>query len=331
MGKPLTLEETVHRALRITLAGVALAVSTNQALAAEIGAAGEPIKLAVNEWTGQQVTTQIVGKILQEAGYKVEFVTAGYQNMWQAMSEGTLHAALEVWGSNVTDEYKQMNAAGKIEDLGELGLTAREGFAYPPHVAELCPGLPAWEALKQCSAAFATPETLPLGRLVDYPGDWGTPGADRIKAIGLPFKAIPAGSEGALVAEIKASVERKSPLLAVFWMPHWAVSHYDLKFVDLPKGTPECYSDASYGPNPKATGDCDFLPTRVFKTAWPGFKEKWPAAYEILKGFTLSTEAQQPLMGAVDVDGKSVEVVTKEWITANDANWRPIVEAAVKK
>lgn len=298
--------------------------------AAELGAVDEPIKLAINEWTGQQITTRIAGKMLETAGYKVEYVTAGYQNMWQAMSEGQLDAAVEVWGSNVTDQYKQMNADGKIEDLGPLGLDAREGFLYPPHVAELCPGLPAWEALKNCAPAFATAETLPGGRLVDYPGDWGTPGADRIAALGLPFKAIPAGSEGALVSEFKASVERKTPLIAVFWQPHWAISKYDLKFVEMPKGTEECYSDPKAGPNPDVTGDCDFLPTRVFKTAWPGLKDKWPAAYEILKGLTLSTEAQQPLMGAVDVDGQQLEAVTSQWLEANSSAWKPVVDAAIK-
>lgn len=317
----------IHK-LGISTCLMALSVTSLQA--AELGAKDEPIKLAVNEWTGQQITTRIAGHMLETAGYKVEYVTAGYQNMWQAVSEGQLDAAMEVWGSNVTDQYRQLNAAGKVEDLGELGLVAREGFVYLPHVAELCPGLPAWEALKACAAAFATAETLPNGRLVDYPGEWGTPGADRIKTLGLPFKALPAGSEGALVAEFRASAERKTPLIAVFWQPHWAIAAYDLKFVDLPKGTQECYDDPAYGPNKDVTGDCDFIPTRVFKAAWPGLKDKWPAAYEILKNFTLTTEQQQPLMGAVDVDGKPTEAVTAAWIEANADSWKPIVAAATK-
>jgi len=227
----------MKQAIKLALAGTALAATISIAGAAELGAVNESIKLAVNEWTGQQITTRIAGAMLEAAGYKVEYITAGYQNMWQAMSEGQLDAAVEVWGSNVTEQYKQMNKAGKVEDLGPLGLDAREGFVYTPHVAELCPGLPAWEALKDCAGVFATAETLPAGRLVDYPGEWGTPGADRIAALGLPFKAIPAGSEGALVSEFKASSERKTPLIAVFWQPHWAIAKYDLKFVELPKGT----------------------------------------------------------------------------------------------
>ncbi|EJB04136.1 ABC-type proline/glycine betaine transport system, periplasmic component [Rhizobium leguminosarum bv. trifolii WSM597] len=320
----------MNRTLRFCLSSAAALLVGTTVHAAPLGAKDETIKLAVNEWTGQQITTHIAGKMLEAAGYKVEYVTAGYQNMWQAVSEGQLDAALEVWSSNVTEQYKQLNKDGKVEDLGPLGLDAREGFVYPPHVADLCPGLPDWEALKKCAAAFATAETLPKGRLIDYPGDWGTPGADRIKALGLPFKAIPAGSEGALVAEFKASAERKTPLIAVFWQPHWAIAAYNLKFVALPKGTPECYSDPAYGPNKDVTGDCDFLPTRVFKAAWPGLKSKWPAAYEILKGLTLNVEQQQPLMGAVDVDGKSAEAVTSQWIEANAAIWKPTVDAATK-
>ena len=76
--------------------------------------------------------------------------------------------------------------------------------------------------------------------------------------------------------------------------------------------------------------DCDFLPTRIFKAGWPGIKDKWPAAHEILKNYTLSTEVQQPLMGEVDVDGKKVEDVVAAWMDANEAVWKPVVDAATK-
>lgn len=297
--------------------------------AAPLGAVDEPIKLAINEWTGQHITTHIIGQMLESAGYKVNYVTAGYQNMWQAVADGEIDAALEVWGSNVTKQYNQLHDAGKVEDLGSLGLDAAEGFVYPAFVEEICPGLPDWEALKNCSMQFATAETLPNGRLVDYPGDWGTPGADRIKALGLPFTAIPAGSEGALIAEFRAATERKTPVIAVFWKPHWAIPAYDLKFAALPKGDPACFTDAAYGPNPDVTGDCDFLPTRVFKAVWPEMKNKWPAAYEIIKNFQITTEQQQPLLGAVDVDGKAVTDVTTAWVKENEATLRPIIDAAI--
>ncbi len=309
--------------------GLAAASLAGTVSAAELGAVDEPIRLAINEWTGQHVTTHVAGEMLKAAGYKVQYTTAGYMNMFQAMGDGELHAALEIWSSNVSDDYAKHIEAGDIVELGDLGLEAKEGIAYPAHVEEMCPGLPNWEALKNCAQVFATAETLPLGRLVDYPADWGTPGADRIKGLELPFKAVPAGSEGALIAELRASSEKKTPLLITFWQPHWAMAAYDVKFVDLPPGTDECYTDPAWGPNPNATHDCDFAPTRVFKAAWAGLEKKWPAAYEILKAYQMSVEDQQPMMGAVDVDGKPVEEVVAAWMAANEAKWKPIVEAAL--
>jgi glycine betaine/proline transport system substrate-binding protein len=314
------------------LAGAAIMVasSVGAVQAAEMGAVDEPIKLAINEWTGQHVSTHIAGEMLKKAGYQVEYVTAGYMNMFQAMADGEVHAALEIWTSNVSDQFAAQEEAGGVVDVSDLGLDAKEGFAYPAHVAEICPGLPAWEALKDCAGQFATAETIPQGRLLDYPADWGTPGADRINGLQLPFKAVPAGSEGALISEIRASTEKKSPLLVVFWQPHWAMAAYDLQFAELPEGTTECYEDPSWGPNPDATSDCDFIPTRIFKAAWSGMAEKWPAAYEIIDNYRLSTEQQEPLMGAVDVDGKSVEEVVAAFLDENEDYWKPVVDAATQ-
>lgn len=310
--------------------GLALTAFAGAVHAAPMGDVDDPIKLAINEWTGQHISTHVAGQMLEAAGYKVEYVTAGYMNMYQAMADGDLHGAMEVWSSNVSDQFALLEGEGKLIDISDLGLDAKEGLAYPSHVADLCPGLPAWEALKDCAMNFATAETLPNGRLVDYPADWGTPGADRMTGFALPFKAVPAGSEGALIAELRASTEKKSPLLIMFWQPHWAMSAYDVKFVDLPVGTDECFNDASWGVNPNATHDCDFAPTRIFKAGWAGLADKWPAAHEILTNYKLSTADQQPMMGAVDVDGRAVEEVVAEWMAANEAAWKPVVDAATQ-
>ena len=314
---------------RVALSLAALSLA-GVASAAEMGAVDEPIRLAINEWTGQHITTHVAGEMLEAAGYKVEYATAGMMNQFQAIADGDIHATLEIWSSNVSDEYAKKVSEGTVVEVGDLGLAAKEGIAYPAHVEDMCPGLPAWEALQDCAMNFATAETLPQGRLVDYPADWGTPGADRMTGLALPFKAVPAGSEGALITELRASTEKKSPLLITFWQPHWAMSAYDVKFVDLPVGNEECFNDPAWGPNPNAVNDCDFSPTRIFKAAWSGMEDKWPAAYEILSNYELDVSAQQPMMGEIDVDGRSVEEVVAEWMAANEAAWKPVVDAALQ-
>jgi len=68
---------------------------------------------------------------------------------------------------------------------------------------EKCPGLPDWEALKQCTEVLATAETFPKGRILSYPADWGTRSADMITGLALHYEAVPAGRDGALVARAK--------------------------------------------------------------------------------------------------------------------------------
>jgi len=135
--------------MKVITSTIALGLLAGSVQAAELGAVNEPIKLAINEWTGQHVSTHIAGSMLEAAGYTVEYTTAGYMNMYQAMADGEIHGAMEIWSSNVSEEYAKKVAEGGVVELGDLGLDAKEGIAYPAHVAELCPGLPAWEALKQ--------------------------------------------------------------------------------------------------------------------------------------------------------------------------------------
>ena len=36
----------------------------------------DPIKLTIHDWTGQYVTTHIMGEVLKKAGYNIEYVQA---------------------------------------------------------------------------------------------------------------------------------------------------------------------------------------------------------------------------------------------------------------
>ena len=48
---------------------------------------------------------------------------------------------------------------------------------------EACPGLPSWEALNDCAAAFATAETGDKGMYLDGPVDWLKHGQERVASV----------------------------------------------------------------------------------------------------------------------------------------------------
>ena len=312
------------------LGAVAISLGPVQGGAAEMGATGEPIKLALNEWTGQHITTRVAGEILERAGYKVDYVTAGYFPQFTALADGTISASLEIWSNNIGENWIKARNTGKVVHIGNLGLDTNEGWMYPKHMESTCLGLPDWNALADCVGAMATAETFPEGRILSYPADWGTRSVDMIKGLGIPYQAVPAGSEGALVAELKAAKHKKSPLIMMFWAPHWVLAEVDVGWVQTPKYEPACMEDPSWGPNPNELNDCGVDVAITFKVAWSGLEEKWPAASAFLKAFQMKDTDQIPMMAAVDVKGEDLGEVTQAWVDANEATWRPWLDAAMQ-
>ncbi|GAB1363009.1 ABC transporter substrate-binding protein [Rhodobacter sp.] len=299
------------------LAGLSTGLGSAPLSAAELGASGEPIKLAMLEWTGAQISAQIAGKILEKAGYKTEYITAGNYPHFQGLADGEISASVEIWLNNVGDVYPKVLEAGKVEDIGTLGLKTNEGWIYPKFMEEICPALPSWEALKDpaCVSALATPDTLPNGRFLDYPADWGSRAATIIADNNLPLTAVPSGSEGAMLAELRAAAAAKTPLVMMFWAPHFILAEVEVGWIEMP-------------PCVDQSNEHCIMPPDVNKVVWSGFAEKWPAGYEVLKAFQISTEDQQSMMLAIE-QGGSLDAVTTAWVDQNEAVWRPWVDAAL--
>ncbi len=301
-------------------AGVSLAVVLAASLstqAAELGAKDEPIKLAMLEWTGAHVSTHVAGQLLEKLGYKVEYVTAGNFPQFSGLADGTLAASVEVWMNNVGDIYPKVLEEKKIENVGALDLETREGWIYPKFMEEVCPGLPDWKALEkpECVQALSTPETAPNGRFLDYPADWGSRAATILADNSMPYTAVPAGSEGALVAELESAAAAKTPLVMMFWGPHYALAQTEVGWVSMP-------------PCKEQTNEHCITPPNVDKIVWSGFGEKWPAAYAFLKNFKMDAAQQQEMMLRVDKKGEKLDDVVKEWVDKNEATWKPWVDAA---
>lgn len=303
---------------RYSLAGgAALALLAAPALSAEMGATGDPIKLAMLEWTGAHISTHVAGQLLEKLGYDVEYVTAGNYPQFSGLSDGTISASVEVWLNNVGDIYPKALEAGDIRDIGSLGLETREGWIYPKFMEGVCPGLPDWSALVEpgCVAALMTPETAPEARFLDYPSDWGSRAATILADNDMPYTAVPAGSEGALVAELQSSAAAETPLITMFWAPHWALAETEVGWVDMP-------------PCKEQTNEHCITPPDVNKIVWSGFEEKWPAAFVLLDKLQMDTEEQQQMMLRVDNKGEDLDAVVADWIANNQDTWQPWIDAA---
>jgi glycine betaine/proline transport system substrate-binding protein len=283
---------------------------------AEIPESPDPIRIAVNEWTGQVLSATIAGEVLKKMGYNVEMVIAGALPQLAAIAEGEIDMNPEMWDNSVTDAYTNGVVSGDIVVPGPLGLEPREGWVYPPYMEELCPGLPSYQALYDCAQAFGTAETFPNGRLVGYPADWGTRDADVVAAIGLPFNVVPGGSEGAMLAELKGAIAAKEPILMMFWQPHWIFAEEELNWVEWNAIEGECVEETQV----KETA-CGFAQANVLKIQGRDFATKWPAASAMMAKFTLTNAEHNAMILEVDQKGRAAEEVALEWVANNEAVW----------
>jgi len=241
---------------------VAAFVSTGALAEAE---SQDPIKLTVNDWTGQIVTTTIMGEVLKKAGYNVDYVQADYIAQFAGLGSGDLDVAMEIWETTGREAMDEAVESGNVVNMGETGMSAIEEWWYPEYMTELCPGLPDWQALNDCAEEFGTLETAPMGRYLGGPVTWGGFDDERVEALEMDFEVVHAGTDAALFAELESAYQRKAPIVLWIYEPHWASVKYEGSFVEFPAYSKECYEDPSAGPNPDEAYDCGRLSRSLTK------------------------------------------------------------------
>jgi glycine betaine/proline transport system substrate-binding protein len=281
----------------------------------------DPIKLTLHDWTGQLITTNIMGEVLKKAGYNVDYVQADYIAQFAGLKTGDLDVAMEMWETTGREAMDEATATGKVENLGETGMVAIEEWWYPKYMKKVCPGLPDWKALNDCAEAFSTPETAPKGRYLGAPVTWGGFDDERVEALGLNYEVVHAGTDAALFAELESAYQRKAPILLWVYTPHWAPIKYDGEWVEFPKYTPECYNDPSWGVNPDMAYDCGKPRGPIWKVAWAGVKDKWPGAYKAIKNFKISNDEMGAMITRVDLEGEKLDDVVADWMAKNKERW----------
>lgn len=293
-----------------------------QSAAAKVPESSDPIVLTINDWTGQEINTRIMGSVLKHMGYNVKYVSAAYLAQFSGLETGDLDVAMEIWRTTGMQALAKALKTGKVIDMGPTGMESREEWWVPNYVIEQCPGLPDWHALNKCHKLFATPETYPLGRYLAGAATWGGFDEERVKALGLKFKVIHAGTDAALHAEIVSAIQRHQPIVAWLYKPDWL--YHQLKdqgkYIEFPKYTDACYSDPKWGINKEMKYDCGKPYGWIKKVAWVGLKDKWPRAYVAIKRFHITNDQIGEMDYAVK-QGKTVKEVVAEWMKNNKKVW----------
>jgi len=310
--------ERLYKLLKLagTATAAAILMAAPQAMAAP--ESQDPIKITLNDWSGQLISSKIMGSVLKNAGYNVQYVQADYLAQLTGMQSGDLDVAMEIWATTGREALEAAVKTGKVVNLGETGMVAKEEWWVPDYTSEVCPGLPDWKALNKCADKFATTETAPKGRYLGGPVTWGGFDEERIANLPMNFTVVHAGTDAALYAELDAAYAKKEPIVLWVYQPHWVPIKYKGHFIEFPTYTNECYDSKQY--------NCAKPGGPVWKAAWVGVDKKWPGAGKAIRNFKISNEDMGELVKKVDVDGKDLDGVVADWIKANEATWKKWIQ-----
>ena len=96
--------------LAVLLAGSALSTS---AMAVE---STDPIKVITNNWTSQLVLSNVVGQLLQQMGYNVEYKSSDTQLQFTALASGDMDFQVEVWEGSMAESFDKAVADTALRD-----------------------------------------------------------------------------------------------------------------------------------------------------------------------------------------------------------------------
>ena len=304
------------------ISGETMAADSGEAMAA-MEDSSDPIRIPLHNWSSQLVGAEVVGGILEEAGFSVEYVPSDSQVVYQSMCDGDIELVHEVWEGAFGVAFQEQVDKGCVLDWSTHNAVTREEWWYPAYVEEQCPGLPDWEALNACASIFATAETGDKGRFLGGPVDWLKGDEERVEGLGMDFEVINAGSAATLWAELDAASVDQTPIVLFNWTPNFVEAVYEGRFIEFPLFEDACRTDPSWGINSELTHDCGNPADGYLKTGvGEHFPEKWPTAAAIMQRMDFTNPMLAAMAAAVDVDGKEPSEAAQEWLAANEGLWQ---------
>ncbi|MCZ6668554.1 MAG: glycine/betaine ABC transporter substrate-binding protein, partial [Gammaproteobacteria bacterium] len=149
---------SITKTLGAIIAGAVLAFGSSAAMAKD---SSKPIVIPTHNWSSQVVMAYVIGGIFESLGDNVEYKPADSQAVYEAIRLGDITISHEVWQSTFGKSFYKAMAKGGVIDAGTHAAATLEEMGVPQYVIDdnLCPGLPNWEALKNCKEVFATADS----------------------------------------------------------------------------------------------------------------------------------------------------------------------------
>lgn len=281
----------------------------------------KPIIIPTHNWSSQIVMSYVIGGIFESIGNRVEYKPADSQAVYESVRIGDITISHEVWQSAFGKSYYNAMEKGGLIDAGQHEALTLEELGVPNYVIEdnLCPGLPNWEALKDCSAAFETSDSDGKGRILEGPQSWhGDLIPNRIKALGLDDRYVVkfAGGADALWAELASAKKAGRGIIMFNWTPNFTDAD-GFSFIKFPLYFDGCRIVDG------GDGSCGSPDGWLKKAANWRMPRQWPKAYTVYNKISFKTSEIGSMAALVDIDKMSHKDAADKWLADNEEIWEP--------
>ena len=278
-----------------------------------------PIIIPTHNWSSQVVGAYVIGGIFEAMGNRVEYVPADSQAVYESVRLGDVSISHEVWQSAFGKSFDNARSRGGLIDAGEHAAFTFEELGVPTWVIEknLCPGLPDWEALKDCAHVFARPGSKGKGVILDGPQSWHQDlFPQRIEALGLSNKYVVKFARGAdaLWAELQDAKRNNRGTIIFNWTPNWT----DAEGFTMIKWPPY-YNGCR--PNDGGSGACGSPTGYLKKAASEKFARTHPNAFRAFQKFSFTTKDMGRMAAYVDKEKMTHEDAARKWLRKNKHKW----------
>ncbi len=309
---------SITKTLGAIIASAVLAFGSSAAMAKD---SSKPIVIPTHNWSSQVVMAYVIGGIFESLGDNVEYKPADSQAVYEAIRLGDITISHEVWQSTFGKSFYNAMSKGGVIDAGTHAAATLEEMGVPQYVIDdnLCPGLPNWEALKNCKEVFATADSQGKGRWLEGPQSWhGDLMPVRLEALGLGDDYVVkfAGGADAIWAELASAKKEGRGIITFNWTPNFTDAE-GFVFIEFPE-----YSDGCRVAD-GGDGSCGSPKGWLKKAANYKFPKTHPAAYTAFSKISFTTTQVGEMAALVDVDKLSHQDAAKKWLADNEDVWKP--------
>ena len=278
------------------------------------------IVIPTHNWSSQIVGAYVIGGIFESIGNKVIYKNYDSQAVYESIRKGKVSISHEVWESAFGRSFNNALSKGGIIDAGLHPAPTMEDIGVPSWVIEknLCPGLPNWEALKNCAEVFARSGSNGKGIILEGPQTWhGDLIPQRIDALGLgnKYKVKFAKSADQLWRELYEAKKKGKGILMFNWSPNFTDAE-GFTMIKWPKYYAGCR------PADGGSGACGSPWGYLKKAASSKFANQHPDAFNVFKKISFTTKDMGKMAYYVDVEKMTHKDAAKKWLRKNKYKWK---------